>query len=590
MSITAADFEAIPNIILDHRYVYGASLDLALRKRETRYYDQVPYDLRESAIIISDPPPLPTPTAGTLAYGPEIWNNRRWISDQKRERRLEGACSLQAITPKYEEPSWSLRRPAAYRLLKLIGKSLSQFDLSSKHPSAELPQSKSVYTPHKRKVIADVMLLPTSDLEYISPLSNIFPLPLVKEIGRMGTTVGCGIFDGDYDEKPVHPLMTPTKFEGLDDRLSAHLFRPTKKLPCGASRSRHSLQSSDLSVYRVPQRRPRYFRGTNRHTSRETLVYSTRLPTTLPPNLAQIGNPPSDICLSILNGLPPTASDGLIASSDDEVVQGGVQVKEINLDKESHITKVPAFGHAMDSFSKRSTNNANVDLHSYFASNGGAAASVDRSKDNLEKLFNSYRDVNDEEDTVGTDGTMRYLTADLKLNIENAEMLIPLEIVQAPSIGDMTKEGFVNGWKAVGADTIAKQRAYITTQVRQLSTDMTLYKRVYRYVYVCAREKGQKALPVDQAITYWEVLFTHPGMTFTTASTNWTALWFEYLGSWTKTVNKDMWNMTLEFLQKAMGDETLSFWNEDGAWPSVIDDFVAWVKEKRGEGERMETD
>lgn len=141
------------------------------------------------------------------------------------------------------------------------------------------------------------------------------------------------------------------------------------------------------------------------------------------------------------------------------------------------------------------------------------------------------------------------------------------------------------------ADTISKQRAYIGTQINQLSTDMTLYKRVYRYVFVCAREKGQKALPLDQAVTYWEVLFTRPGMSFTTSSTNWTALWFEYLKlKWTKSVNKDMWNMTLEFLQKAIVDETLSFWNEDGAWPSVVDDFVAWIKERRGDTEKMETD
>jgi DCN1-like protein 1/2 len=41
-----------------------------------------------------------------------------------------------------------------------------------------------------------------------------------------------------------------------------------------------------------------------------------------------------------------------------------------------------------------------------------------------------------------------------------------------------------------------------------------------------------------------------------------------------------MWNMTLNFAIKCVEDETLSFWSEDGAWPSVIDDFVAWCKEK----------
>lgn len=43
-------------------------------------------------------------------------------------------------------------------------------------------------------------------------------------------------------------------------------------------------------------------------------------------------------------------------------------------------------------------------------------------------------------------------------------------------------------------------------------------------------------------------------------------------------MNKDMWNQTLEFAIQSVRDESLSFWNEDGAWPSVIDDFVTWLK------------
>lgn len=53
---------------------------------------------------------------------------------------------------------------------------------------------------------------------------------------------------------------------------------------------------------------------------------------------------------------------------------------------------------------------------------------------------------NDEKDTIGIDGTMTYLT-ELGVNLANASSLIPLEIVQAPALGEMTKEEFVKGWK-----------------------------------------------------------------------------------------------------------------------------------------------
>jgi DCN1-like protein 1/2 len=115
---------------------------------------------------------------------------------------------------------------------------------------------------------------------------------------------------------------------------------------------------------------------------------------------------------------------------------------------------------------------------------------------------------------------------------------------------------------------------------------------VYRHTFICSKEKGQKALPLDNALVYWELLFSPPGMTWATPSNNWLGLWTEYLNkNWTKSVNRDMWNQTFEFYQKSMQDESLSFWSEDGAWPGVIDDFVAYVKTKRGDVvDSMETD
>jgi DCN1-like protein 1/2 len=88
------------------------------------------------------------------------------------------------------------------------------------------------------------------------------------------------------------------------------------------------------------------------------------------------------------------------------------------------------------------------------------------------------------------------------------------------------------------------------------------------------------------------MLFSPPGRRWVTASVNWLDLWLDFLQKkWTKSVNKDMWNQTFEFFQKSMQDETLSFWSEDGAWPSVIDDFVAYNKERGSQAsDKMETD
>jgi DCN1-like protein 1/2 len=85
---------------------------------------------------------------------------------------------------------------------------------------------------------------------------------------------------------------------------------------------------------------------------------------------------------------------------------------------------------------------------------------------------------------------------------------------------------------------------------------------------------------------YWELLFTSPlsAVKWTSPNSPWFAWWTEFLNSsWKKSVNKDMWNETLKFAQLTLTDESLSFWTEESSWPSVIDDFVDWVKkEKRG--------
>jgi DCN1-like protein 1/2 len=133
-------------------------------------------------------------------------------------------------------------------------------------------------------------------------------------------------------------------------------------------------------------------------------------------------------------------------------------------------------------------------------------------------------------------------------------------------------------------ETVSYQKEHISDLIKALKSDMALFKRVYRYTFTCTRESGQRSLPVENALVYWGLLFQSPGVPWVTASTNWLELWGEFLrAKWNKTVNRDMWNQTFEFFLKTMEDETLSFWNENSAWPGVIDDFVAYVKEKRGD-------
>lgn len=113
-----------------------------------------------------------------------------------------------------------------------------------------------------------------------------------------------------------------------------------------------------------------------------------------------------------------------------------------------------------------------------------------------------------------------------------------------------------------------------------------LFARVYKYTFDIAKTPGSKAVSLEAANAFWELLFTSElsAVKWQSATTPWLSWWKEFLeSSWKRSVNKDMWVQTLKFAELTLSDEALSFWNEDSAWPSVIDEFVEWVKvEKRG--------
>ena len=63
-------------------------------------------------------------------------------------------------------------------------------------------------------------------------------------------------------------------------------------------------------------------------------------------------------------------------------------------------------------------------------------------------LTNKLSDGEDDtKDRMELTSTMKYLQNDLKVNIENAELFVVLELLQAPSIGEISRQGYVEGWK-----------------------------------------------------------------------------------------------------------------------------------------------
>ncbi|KAI0597612.1 Cullin binding-domain-containing protein [Biscogniauxia sp. FL1348] len=232
---------------------------------------------------------------------------------------------------------------------------------------------------------------------------------------------------------------------------------------------------------------------------------------------------------------------------------------------------------------KNTSYKLNEAVDAYFQSSAGSASSQNRDAQ-LNKIFDSLRnDAEDAKDVLGADSSMSYLES-LGVGLEDASLFIAMELIQAPSLGEIPRAGFVKGWAEAGVEPkLEVQQAHFKRLVDAMPRDRELFRRVYRYAFVVGKEGDQRALSLENSLIYWEMLFKKPGQAWVGRGTgvNWLNEWTTYLReNWTRSVNRDMWNQTLEFALKSMEDESLSFWNEDGAWPGVIDDFVAWYRRK----------
>lgn len=198
----------------------------------------------------------------------------------------------------------------------------------------------------------------------------------------------------------------------------------------------------------------------------------------------------------------------------------------------------------------------------------------------------------DTRDALSTETAIEYLES-LDVNLENAEMFVVMELVQAPAVGEITRQGFVEGWKATDLSTFSKtaQKKLVRDRINVLASDRVYFKKVYRHAFIAGKEAAQKALPVENAAEYWKILFAAPGKAWTSPSRDWAALWQKFLAEkWSRSVNKDMWNMTLEFAYRTMDDEALTFYSDQDAWPGVIDDFVAWYRKMHPEESKDKMD
>ncbi|CAB0032398.1 unnamed protein product [Trichogramma brassicae] len=193
-----------------------------------------------------------------------------------------------------------------------------------------------------------------------------------------------------------------------------------------------------------------------------------------------------------------------------------------------------------------------------------STASIDKKK--VDQLFNRYQDPH-EPNKITVDGIMKFLD-DLKLAPDSKLVLIIAWKFRADTQCEFTKEEFVTGMTILGCDTIDKLKAKLPSLEDELR-EAYVFKQFYNFTFNYAKNPGQKSLDLEMAIAYWNIVLKDKFIFLD--------LWCKFLQEHHKrSISKDTWSLLLDF--SLMINSTMSNYDEEGAWPVLIDDFVEWAQ------------
>ncbi|XP_071483960.1 DCN1-like protein 4 [Diadema antillarum] len=191
-----------------------------------------------------------------------------------------------------------------------------------------------------------------------------------------------------------------------------------------------------------------------------------------------------------------------------------------------------------------------------------------RSPFSVKKCQNWYRDyIDSDTDSIGPEG-MEKFCEDIGVEPENLVMLVIAWTLDAKQMGFFTHIEWMNGMTKLQVDCIEKLRAKLDS-LRSLLDEPLTFKKIYRYAFDFARDKDQRSMDLETAKAMLTLLLGRQWPLFNH--------FYQFLEqSRYKVINKDQWCNILEFSRAIRAD--LSNYDEDGAWPVMLDEFVEWFR------------
>jgi len=216
--------------------------------------------------------------------------------------------------------------------------------------------------------------------------------------------------------------------------------------------------------------------------------------------------------------------------------------------------------------------------------------------DGAKRLFDTYAD-SDDPDVMGPEG-IQQMCSDAQIPVDGALPLLLVWQLGAKDMSAIARDEWVNGMNELGITNLPVLLAALSDlhdllilrkpAPKRTGTERDAYKKdrywtyaadveaafskFYMYCYALANPNQVRNIDMQIALGFWPLILCprYPIMVEIVEFIN-------EKGTY-KAANKDLWSLMLEFCRVVK--PSLEGYDDEGAWPILLDNFVSWKREK----------
>ncbi|KAG2864768.1 hypothetical protein PC129_g5496 [Phytophthora cactorum] len=186
----------------------------------------------------------------------------------------------------------------------------------------------------------------------------------------------------------------------------------------------------------------------------------------------------------------------------------------------------------------------------------------------IDAVFARFQDPEAEEASITDEGILALCDA-LGIDAQDPVMLALSCAMESTTMGVYTHTEFRRGMLKLHCKSIEDLRAKLSA-LRSQMRDRAEFSTIYSFTFGFSKDPTQKSLALELAVGLWDLLL--PG------HFQWRRHWLQYVRENSRSVvSKDLWLQVLDFGLQIKPD--LSNYDENGAWPVLLDDFAAHMLE-----------